>query len=149
MDDTSARAFAQYPCSTLKVGAPYRASMSRVLAGTRPPQPGDKKMRDPPAPPTLTTGVDFANIVLSLRAGRIRAMTRLAFAELMFDAQILTESAARWIAESPKVIERAAYNIRLLQELSRPTFRLNTDIGETSDPEIDLPRLIGLGGYRN
>lgn len=76
-------------------------------------------------------------------------MTRLAFARMMLDGQTLTEGTARWIAESPKEIERAAYNIRLTQELSRPRFRQNTDTGEKADPEIGLLQPIGMGGYKN
>jgi hypothetical protein len=106
-------------------------------------------MREPPAPPTPDTGVDFVNILLSLFAERIRAMTHLAFARMMLDGQTLTEGTARWIAESPKEIERAAYHIRLMQELSRPRFRQSTDVGEKADPEIGPLQLIGMGGYKN
>jgi hypothetical protein len=106
-------------------------------------------MREPPAPPAPTTGVDFVNILLSLCAGRIQAMTRFAFARMMLDGQTLTEDSARRIAESPKAIERAAYHIRLMHELSRPRFRPSTDIGEKADPEIGPLQLIGIGGYKN
>jgi hypothetical protein len=122
--------------------------MSRVPAET-PTLNWETNMRVPAAPPALTTGVNFVNILLSLRARRLRAMTRLAFAELMFEGQILTEGAARWIAESPKAIERAMDNIRLMQELSRPLFRPNTDLGEKPYLETDLLHLIGMGGYQN
>jgi hypothetical protein len=106
-------------------------------------------MRDLPAPRALITGVNFVNILLSLRAGNIRAMPILAFVELILDGQNLTEEAARWIAESPKEVERAAHNIRLMRELTHPRFRRSTDMGEQEDTEIDLPHITGMGGYRN
>jgi len=107
-------------------------------------------MGDRPAPPAHISGIAFENILLCLHAARLRQMTGAALAELMFEAQILAECAARWIAESPKTIERAAHKTRLLQELSRPSFQPNTDLCGGLDPEMgDLPHLIGMGGYWN
>jgi hypothetical protein len=106
-------------------------------------------VRDSSTPQALITSVNFVNILLSLHAGKFRAMPLPSFVELILDGQALTEEATRWIAESPKEVERAAHNVRLTRELTRPRFRRCTNMGEEEDSGIAHLHIMGMGGYQN